>query len=114
MLAATLAEKLAPQNVLLGQIVSTRLGPDDIVYMVAAAFGLPTYAWFGPTHPDTWTAPGPHGFWRTPLPCRGCDRTACPHWSCLPALAPDEALARVLAHLETHGTAAGIRPAVGA
>ena len=41
MLAATLAEKLAPQNLVLGQLVSTRLGPDDLVHMVAAAFGLP-------------------------------------------------------------------------
>jgi ADP-heptose:LPS heptosyltransferase len=91
-------------------VVGTDSGPRHL----AAAFGLPTYAWFGPTHPGTWTAPGPHGFWRTTLPCRGCDRTVCPHWSCLPALAPEEALARVLAHLEAHGTAAGIRPAAGA
>jgi putative secretion ATPase (PEP-CTERM system associated) len=40
MLAATLAEKLAPQNLVLGQIVSTRLAPEDLVRMVAAAFGL--------------------------------------------------------------------------
>lgn len=40
MLAATLAQRLAPKNLVLGQIMSTRLGPDDLVRMVAAAFGL--------------------------------------------------------------------------
>jgi len=40
MLAATLAQRLAPKNLVLGQIVSTRLGPEDLVRMVAAAFGL--------------------------------------------------------------------------
>jgi putative secretion ATPase (PEP-CTERM system associated) len=43
MLAATLAQKLARQNLVLGQVVSTRLGPDDLVRMVAAAFGLPQH-----------------------------------------------------------------------
>jgi putative secretion ATPase (PEP-CTERM system associated) len=43
MLAATLAQKLARQNLILGQVVSTRLGPDDLVRMVAAAFGLPQH-----------------------------------------------------------------------
>jgi general secretion pathway protein A len=43
MLAATLAQRLAPKNLVLGQIVSTRLGPDDLVRMVAAAFGLPQH-----------------------------------------------------------------------
>jgi general secretion pathway protein A len=43
MLAATLAQKLAPKNLVLGQIVNTRLGPDDLVRMVAAAFGLPQH-----------------------------------------------------------------------
>jgi putative secretion ATPase (PEP-CTERM system associated) len=43
MLAATLAQRLAPKNLMLGQIVSTRLGPDDLVRMVAAAFGLPQH-----------------------------------------------------------------------
>jgi type II secretory pathway predicted ATPase ExeA len=43
MLAATLAQKLAPKNLVLGQVVSTRLGPDDLVRMVAAAFGLPQH-----------------------------------------------------------------------
>jgi general secretion pathway protein A len=40
MLAATLAQRLAPKNLVLGHIVSTRLDPDDLVRMVAAAFGL--------------------------------------------------------------------------
>lgn len=43
MLAATLAQRLAPKNLVLGQIVSTRLDPDDLVRMVAAAFGLPQH-----------------------------------------------------------------------
>ena len=41
MLAATLAQKLASQNLIVAQVVSTRLGADDMVRMVAAAFGLP-------------------------------------------------------------------------
>jgi general secretion pathway protein A len=40
MLAATLAQRLAPKNLVLGQVVSTRLGPEDLVRMVAAAFGI--------------------------------------------------------------------------
>src|SRR3954467_38736 len=43
MLAATLAQRLAPKNLVLGQIMSTRLGPDDLVRMVASAFGLPQH-----------------------------------------------------------------------
>ena len=43
MLAATLAQRLAPKNLVLGQIVSTRLGADDLVRMVAAAFRLPQH-----------------------------------------------------------------------
>jgi putative secretion ATPase (PEP-CTERM system associated) len=43
MLAATLAQRLAPNNLVLGQIMSTRLGPDDLVRMVAAAFGVPQH-----------------------------------------------------------------------
>ena len=79
------------------------IGTDSGPRHVAAALGIPTFAWFGPTHPDTWNPPGPaHGFWWTPLPCRGCDRTACPHWNCLPGLHPDAAADQVLAHLERH------------
>ncbi len=43
MLVARLAQMLARQNLVLGQVVSTRLGPDDLVRMVAAAFGLPQH-----------------------------------------------------------------------
>ncbi len=92
-------------------VVGTDSGPRHL----AAAFGVPSFAWFGPTHPDTWNPPGPqHGYWRTPLPCRGCDRTACPHWNCLPGLAPETGARLVLDHLERHerkpadlGSAAG-------
>ena len=40
MLANTLAQKLASQNLVLAQVVSTHLNADDMVRMVAAAFGL--------------------------------------------------------------------------
>ena len=43
MLAATLAQKLASRDLVLGQVVSTRLGPEDMVRMVAAAFDLPQH-----------------------------------------------------------------------
>ena len=43
MLAVTLAQKLAPKNLVLGQVVNTRLDADDLVRMVAAAFGLPQH-----------------------------------------------------------------------
>lgn len=80
-------------------VVGTDSGPRHL----AAAFGVPSFAWFGPTHPDTWNPPGAlHGFWRTSLPCRACDRTVCPHWNCLPGLAPEEGTRQVLAHLERH------------
>jgi len=81
-------------------VVGTDSGPRHL----AAALGVPTFGWFGPTHPDTWNPPGAHhGFWWTELPCRGCDRTVCPHWSCLPALEPAVAARLVCAHLERHG-----------
>ena len=94
-------------------VVGTDSGPRHL----AAALDVPTFAWFGPTHPDTWQPPGDrHGYWRSPLPCAGCDRVACPHWSCLPALAPDLAARVVLDHLDriAHGPAADLRPAAGA
>lgn len=96
----------------LGAVVGTDSGPRHL----AAALGVPTFAWFGPTHPDTWSPPGvSHGFWRTSLPCRGCDRTACPHWNCLPGLDPALAVELVLDHLERHARpAADLRPAAGA
>ncbi len=81
-------------------VVGTDSGPRHL----AAAFAVPSFAWFGPTHPDTWNPPGElHGFWRTELPCRGCDRTVCPHWNCLPALAPEDGARMVLEHLGRHG-----------
>jgi len=94
-------------------VVGTDSGPRHL----AAALGVPTFAWFGPTHPDTWQPPGDrHGYWRSPLPCAGCDRVACPHWSCMPALTPDVAARAVLDHLDrtAHGPAADLRPAAGA
>ena len=80
-------------------VVGTDSGPRHL----AAALGVPSFAWFGPTHPDTWNPPGEeHGYWRTDLPCRACDRTACPHWNCLPSLSPETGSAHVLAHLGRH------------
>lgn len=80
-------------------VVGTDSGPRHL----AAAFAVPSFAWFGPTHPDTWNPPGAlHGYWRTSLPCRGCDRTRCPHWNCLPGLAPAHGAALVMAHLAAH------------
>jgi ADP-heptose:LPS heptosyltransferase len=84
----------------LGAVVGTDSGPRHL----AAALGVPTFGWFGPTHPDTWNPPGErHAFWWTDLPCRGCDRTSCPHWTCLPSLDPAHAAGLVLEHLERHG-----------
>ena len=93
---AALAGAIAPLRALLG----TDSGPRHL----AVAFDVPTYTWFGPAHPDAWTPADPrHGYWRTSLPCRACERTVCPHWNCLPALSPEVAAERVLAHLERHG-----------
>ena len=96
----------------LGAVVGTDSGPIHL----AGACGVPTFAWFGPTHPETWTPPGErHAHWWTSLPCRGCDRTACPHWNCMPQLTAPDAAARVLTHLERHGrSASDLRPAAGA
>jgi ADP-heptose:LPS heptosyltransferase len=83
----------------LAALVGTDSGPRH----VAAALGLATFSWFGPTHPDTWQPPGErHGYWRTPLPCAGCDRTRCPHWNCMPGLDGAQAARLVLVHLERH------------
>jgi ADP-heptose:LPS heptosyltransferase len=80
-------------------VVGTDSGPRHL----AAALGVPSFGWFGPTHPDTWNPPGErHGFWRTELPCRACDRTSCPHWNCLPSLSPARGSELVLAHLARH------------
>ncbi len=103
-----LAGAIAPLRALVG----TDSGPRHI----AVAFDVPTYTWFGPAHPEAWTPEEPrHGWWRTSLPCRACERTVCPHWNCLPALAADEARERVLAHLERHGRpSADLRTVAGA
>ncbi len=105
---AVLAGAVAPLRALVG----TDSGPRP----AAVAFGVPTYTWFGPAHPDAWTPDDPrHGWWRTDLPCRACERTVCPHWNCLPSLAPERATALVLDHLGTHGRpAADLGPAAGA
>lgn len=99
------------------------VGNDSGPRHLAAAFDVPTFAWFGPTHPDTWATPGArHAWWWTNVPCRGCDRTACPHWNCMPELEPELALARVREHLartpawtgRDDGAAAGLRARAGA
>ena len=96
----------------LAAVVGTDSGPKHL----AAALGVPTFTWYGPTHPDTWSPPGAmHGAWWTPLPCRGCDRTRCPHWNCMPGLTAERAAKLVLEHLERHErAAAGLRAAAGA
>lgn len=77
-------------------LVGTDSGPRHL----AAAFGVPTYSWFGPADPEIWTPPDPrHATWWTSVPCRACNLTRCPHWNCLPELAPSEAARRVLEHL---------------
>jgi len=92
---ATLAALVAR----LGAVVGTDSGPRHL----AAAFGVPTFTWFGPALPEIWTPPGEqHGYWFTALPCRGCNRTACPHWNCLPELSPTRAVELVLGHLDRH------------
>jgi ADP-heptose:LPS heptosyltransferase len=93
---AALAGAIAPLRALVG----TDSGPRHL----AVAFGVPTFTWFGPAHPDAWSPNDPrHGLWRTSLPCRACERTVCPHWNCLPGLSADHAAGLVLAHLERHG-----------
>jgi ADP-heptose:LPS heptosyltransferase len=103
-LAAVVAE--------LAAVVGTDSGPRHL----AAALGLPTFAWFGPADPEIWTPPGEqHGTWWSELPCRGCNRTTCPHWNCLPGLSPQRAAELVLQHLERHERAlAHLGPAAGA
>ena len=89
---AVLAGAIAPLRALVG----TDSGPRHL----AIAFGVPTFTWFGPAHPGAWTPDDPrHGLWRTALPCRACERTVCPHWNCLPGLAPEQAVALVRGHL---------------
>ena len=97
---------------MLSAVVGTDSGPKH----VAAALGVPTFTWYGPTHPATWSPPGDiHGRWWTPLPCRACDLTSCPHWNCMPGLTPERAARLVLDHLERHErSAADLRAAAGA
>jgi ADP-heptose:LPS heptosyltransferase len=117
---ASAVRELPPCGVgeLMGVIarLAALVGNDSGPKHVAAALGVPTFTWYGPTHPDTWSPPGSmHGWWWTPLPCRGCDRTRCPHWNCMTGLAADRAAERVLEHLERHERAASdLRPAAGA
>jgi ADP-heptose:LPS heptosyltransferase len=96
----------------LGAVVGTDSGPRHL----AVAFSVPTFSWFGPTHPGNWTPPGDerHAFWQTDLPCRACGLTVCPHWSCLPSLAPERATALVLHHLDRHVPAPDLGPAARA
>ena len=95
----------------LAAVVGTDSGPRHI----AAALEVPTFAWFGPTHPDTWNPAGArHGFIRTELPCRACDRTHCPHWNCMPALTPERVSTLVLEHLARHGRTADLGTAARA
>jgi len=92
---ATLAGVIAK----LGAVVGTDSGPRHL----AAALGVPSWAWFGPTHPDTWSPRGrEHGYTWTLLPCRGCDRTSCPHWNCMPGLDPGLMATQILDHLRQH------------
>jgi len=80
-------------------VIGTDSGPRHL----AVALSRPTFAWFGPTHPENWTPPDPrHAVWWSDLPCRGCGRTVCPHWNCLPGLEPDHALDLVKRHLDTY------------
>lgn len=94
----------------LALVAGTDSGPRHL----AAALGVPSFAWFGPTHPQNWNPPGAsHGHWFADVPCRGCDRTECPHWVCMTRLAPRDAARLLLDHLERHA-AADLRPAAGA
>jgi len=47
---------------------------------------------------------GRQALWWADLSCRGCDRTSCPHWTCLPSLEPARAAGLVLEHLERYGS----------
>jgi ADP-heptose:LPS heptosyltransferase len=83
----------------LSGVVGTDSGPRHL----AAALGVPSFAWFGSSHPGIWNPPGAqHGFWWSDLPCRGCGRTSCPHWNCLPSLDAPLAARLVVDHLARH------------
>lgn len=104
--------------VLLAAVVSelrALVGTDSGPRHLAAAFGVPTYAWFGPADPEIWTPDDArHAVWWTDLPCRACNRTRCVHWSCLPALSSRDAVERVREHLERHAPLADLGPAARA
>ena len=92
----------------LGGVVGTDSGPRH----VAAALGVPTFAWFGPTHPDNWTPPGDRAPRVVDRRCRAAAATApsCPHWSCLPSLDPDAPPhERAADHFDRHVPAADLR-----
>jgi ADP-heptose:LPS heptosyltransferase len=111
-LPASGVAELAAVIAALGAVAGVDSGPKH----VAAALGVPTITWYGPTHPDTWSPPSAsHAFWRTPLPCRACDRTTCTHWNCMPGLTAEAAARLVLDHLEIHErTAPHFHPAARA
>jgi ADP-heptose:LPS heptosyltransferase len=99
----------------LGGVAGTDSGPRHL----AVALGVPTFAWFGPTHPENWTPPEPanggrHAWWATDLPCRACGRVSCPHWSCLPAFDPAAVAGRALQHFDAHERTADLGSAAGA
>lgn len=66
---------------------------------LAAALGIPTVSFRGPTRAGRWTPlGGPHRVLERPeLPCLGCERGACPREShaCLAGISPREAFAAV-------------------
>jgi ADP-heptose:LPS heptosyltransferase len=92
-------------------VVGTDSGPRHL----AAALGVPSFAWFGPTHPENWNPPDErHAYWFTDVPCRGCDLTSCPHWTCMTRLRPETAFDLVVEHLERHGSPARLDSAARA
>src|SRR5262249_33198137 len=95
----------------LAGVIGTDSGPRHL----AAALGRPTFAWFGPTHPDNWTAADrSQGVWWTPAPCRGCNRTAGATWVCMTGLHPDRACELVQEHFFPHvERSAALGPAAG-
>lgn len=91
-------------------------GTDSGPRHLAVALGKPTFGWFGPTHPHNWSPPSErHAVWWTDVPCRGCNLTRCPHWTCMPRLLPERAADLILAHFERHAPdAAAVGPAARA
>ena len=59
---------------------------------IAAAYGKPLVAIYGPTRPDR---TGPYGdpgavILTSPSPCAGCLRKHCDHWTCMQQVTPDQ------------------------